>query len=185
MDGFEFREKYIDENDDTIKDVMTNGFEDDGDDDDDDNKKKSGNFKKKIVLIIFITVAVVLVSLAALTGYALYRDDKPPVIVSSHIESDNFDDHTVAKYGSMITLSFTFDKELRKPPMVVIQDKTVDVYGEGKEYYAKYFVQSQGAHNEVVSFSIHDYRDNFNKTGKPVTVTTDLSNVTILGLLDK
>ncbi len=186
MDEKDFKEKYIDDDDHKnevdIKQFMTNGgfdADDDDDDDDDDDKKNSGS-NKKVLFIVLISVAVVLASLAALTFYALYRDDKPPVATSIHIESDNFDDHSVAKRGNMITLTVKFDKDLKKPPKIVIQGKDVDVFGEGNEYSAKYFVESQGKEKEDVSFSIHDYRDQYNKTGKPITITTDLSTVTIL-----
>ena len=185
MDENNFREMYIDEDDHkdepSVKELMTNeGFDDDVDEEEIENEKKSNGFRKKIILVVFITITVILCSLAALSYYAVYRDDKPPVATSVHIESDNFDDHSVAVRGNMITLTVTFDKELTKPPKIIIHDKSVDVFGEGKEYMAKYFVETQKREKEVVSFSIHDYRDRYNKTGKPITITTDLTTVTIL-----
>ena len=188
MDGFDFRDKYVDLNgddqkseEDIQKEILKLRFDDDDDDDPsngDDNDQNKKN-KKKTIGIILITILVVVVSVAALGGFAIYRADKAPAIKSVHIESDNFDNPSLGLYGNMITLSFSFDKELADKPMVVIMNKTVEVYGEGKDYYAKYYVQMQDKVDIPVTFSIHDYRDTFRKTGPPITTTTDGSSVTI------
>ncbi len=142
---------------------------------------KSGK-AKKVIMIVLIIFAVILVGVAAFAGYTVYQNDKPPVATIVHIESDNYNGHGIAEYGNMITLNVTFNKKLAVKPTITIQDKKVEVYGSGKSYYAKYFVQTQSADEEEVHFMIYDYKDEFRKVGSPVTVTTDLSRVTILGL---
>lgn len=136
--------------------------------------------RKRVVLVVAIIMTITLSALAILSGYSLYRNDAPPAIRTVHIESDNFDNHSIAKYGNIITLTFTFSEKIQGTPMVIIQGRTVEVYGEGESFYAKFFVDNQGKEDELVTFSIHDYRDKFYKTGAPVTETTDLSRVTIL-----
>ncbi len=151
----------------------------DQDFDNDTNNTPDEEPKSRIVLIVAIIMTITLSALAVLSGYSLYRNDNPPVIKTVHIESDNFDNHSLAKYGNTITLTFTFNEEIKGIPMVIILDKTVKVTGEGKSFTAKYFVENQGKEDEEVTFSIHNYRDRFYKTGAPVTETTDLSRVTI------
>lgn len=141
--------------------------------------KEKKELDKKGLYVIFIVLAIILSSLAILSGYSLYRNDKAPVIVHVHIESDNFDDHTIARYGNMVTLSFSFNKDLNGLPKVVIQNKEVEVFGNGKEYYAKFFIQDQDYRDMEITFSISEYKDAFYKVGTPVTSTTDGSKVII------
>ena len=144
--------------------------------------KKTSKHRKKNnkVLAIFVIVAVSLAALAILITYSIFQRDPVPSIRSVHIESDNVEDRTVARYGNMITLTFTFNKDLEGLPVVVIRGKEVEVFGEGNSFTAMYFVQEQGMDDELVSFMIKDYMDSFKKTGIPVTATTDGSKVVIL-----
>lgn len=167
-----------DENDVIDKDMFFHGQ---GEIEEREEKVKSGK-AKKVILVIFIVLALILVGAAAFAGYTVYKQDKPPVATIVHIESDNYNGHGIAEYGNMITLNVTFNKKLAVKPTITIQDKKVEVFGSGKSYYAKYFVQTQEAEEQEVHFMIYDYKDDFRKVGSPVTVTTDLSRVTILGL---
>lgn len=146
-----------------------------------DNPVEEDNgLDKKKLLIIFVILAVILSSLAFLVGYTFYRNDPAPKISTVHIESDNFDDHSVAKYGNMVTLTFTFNEEIKGYPKVMIQGKEVEVFGEGREFYAKYFIQDQDYEKEEIHFTISEYKDYFYKVGNPVVSTTDGSKVVIL-----
>lgn len=136
--------------------------------------------KSRIVLIVAIIMTITLVAIAVLAGYSMYRNDNPPSIKTVHIESDNFDNHMIAKYGNTITLTFTFSEEIQGIPKVIIMDRNVEATRQGKTFVAKYFVENQTNEDQIVTFSIHDYRDEYSKTGAPITETTDLSRVTIV-----
>lgn len=145
---------------------------------DEEEKPKPKNSK-----LILIIIGVVLFIAIVAGGLIIYTTNEPPKIYTVHIESDNFDDHTIAKYGNKITLTFSFTENLRKPPRVVINNREVEVFGEHKEYYAKYFVSNQGMEDVVVTFTIEDYEDRLFKKGSPVISTTDNSQVTIKSII--
>ena len=146
----------------------------------DEEEVKSKPKNSKLVLII---IGVVLFIAIVAGGLIIYTTNEPPKIYTVHIESDNFDDHTIAKYGNKITLTFSFTENLRKPPRVIINNREVEVFGEHKEYYAKYFVSNQGMEDVVVTFTIEDYEDRLFKKGSPVISTTDNSQVTIKSII--
>lgn len=145
-----------------------------------DNGETHRKSKSKL-LIIFIVLALAFCGVAGVIVYAVFARDVAPAVRMVHIESDDEKDPTTAKYGNMITLSFEFNKDLDGLPTVIIMGRQVEVFGEGRQYYAKYFVQDQGEEDQVVSFSIQNYKDSFRKGGLPVTNTTDNSKVVIVG----
>ncbi len=137
--------------------------------------------KKKFLIILLIGAALLSLVAIGSVGYLLING-RPPACKSVHIESDNMENQSTAKYGSMITLTFSFNKDIQGTPTVIIQDREVEVYGKGKNFEAKYFVQNPPPNDEVVKFIIKDYKDSFNRKGSPVTTTTDLSRVVILAV---
>lgn len=137
--------------------------------------------KKKLLIVLLIGAALLSLVAIGSVGYLLING-RPPACKTVHIESDNIENQSTAKYGSMITLKFSFNKDIQGKPTVIIQDRQVEVYGKGKDFYAKYFVQNPGTEDEVVKFIIKDYKDSFNRKGSPVTTTTDLSRVVILAV---
>ena len=145
-------------------------------------KDKKDRPKRNKFLFIFLGIAVLLSLVAIGSVGFLVLNASPPKAVLVHIESDNINNQSTAKYGSMITLTFAFDKPISNLPTVIINDREVEVFGKGKNFYAKYFVQNQGTSDLPVNFLIKDYHDNFNRKGSPVTSTTDLSRVTIVAL---
>ena len=196
MNEFDFRNKYIDMDEqeeeideDKLNEIMSLNLEDDFEDPqepkkekkhhDDESSRERKPISKKSLKTIGLIVVVVTISCLVVAGYIWYSTAEGPVAASVHIESDNFDDPREAYYGNQITLSFSFNKELSKEPVVIINKNKVEVSGEGKDYYAKYFVQYQDTQDVVVEFSINDYKDKLGKTGKPITQTTDNSSVTI------
>jgi len=162
--------------------VIVDGVESNPIDNSLDDSKESEK-KPKSNLLILIIIGIVLFVGLVVGGVLIYVNDKPPEIYTVHIESDNFDDHTTAKYGNKITLTFSFTENLRKPPRVVINNREVEVFGEHKEYYAKYFVSNQGMEDVLVTFTIEDYQDRLFKKGPPVITTTDNSQVTIKSII--
>ena len=187
MDGFNFRDKYVDLKDDekTEEDIQDEILKLRLDDDDDDDTPNGGDDnhirkqKKRPLGIIALIFFFFLFLGGAFCAFIVYQSSGTPVATDVHIESNRFDNSSLAYYGDMITLSFSFDRELSNKPTVVIMNKQVEVYGEGKDYYVKYSVQMQDRTDTLVSFSISDYRDRFQKTGPPITTTTDGSSVTI------
>ena len=145
-----------------------------------DNGKTHRKKKNKILMVLLI-VALSCCAVAGVVVYAIFQRDAVPQVRDVHIECDNFDDHSKAKYGNMITLVFSFNKNIENLPTVIIMGRQVEVFGEGNSFYAKYFVEDPGDQDEKVSFTIKDYYDSFHKVGVPVTNTTDGSSVTILG----
>ncbi len=143
-------------------------------------KEKKGIYiEKKYILIFFIILAVVLSSFAILSFYSLFRDSSIPQAIEVHIESDSYEDNTIAKYGNMITLSFSFDQKIKGVPSVTILGKEVEVYGSGKSFHAKYFVQDQDYEDTEVTFSISNYQNAYHKKGRTILETTDGSHVVI------
>lgn len=194
MNEFDFRNKYIDMDDepktdeDKLNEIMELNLDDDFEDPQDSNGKKGFDDesseerkakRKKTFKTIGLIVVVVTISCIVVAGYIWFSSERGPVVTNVHIESDNFDNPREAYYGNMITLSFSFSKKLSKAPIVIINNNKVEVYGEGKDYYAKYFVQYQDNEDIEVDFSINQYRDNLGKTGPAITNTTDGSSVTI------
>ncbi len=186
MNGFDFRDKYVDIDED--KENSTEIIDDDGSleldfdeeigEEDFDTRSKQEKKSNKRGVIIAIGV-VVIISCVFLFGYNLYRSSKIPQIDSVHIESDNPENPSIAKYGNMVTLTFSFKTPLVNKPSVRINDRRVEVYGKGKNYYAKYFVQLQGREEINIAFSIYDYQNTKNKKALPITETTDGSSVVI------
>ena len=142
-------------------------------------KKTKHRKKNSKVLAIFLILAVSMAAIAILVTYSIFQRDSAPSIRTVHIESDNTEDPTIARYGNMITLTFTFNKNIEGLPVVIIRGKEVEVFGGGDSFNAMYFVQEQGMDDELVSFTIRDYVDSFKKSGIPVTSTTDGSKVVI------
>ena len=174
----DFTDEYVDDN--NYYPGMHDDFQVEDETLEEKRERKEGKRKKKLSFIILFFVALILVLVAAFAGYSAYQNDKAPVVTTVHIESDNFDGHGLAVYGNMITLSFSFNKEISNVPTVTIQNKKVEVFGSGKNFYAKYFVQTQTDEDQEVQFMIYDYKDDFQKKGGPVTKTTDSSKVIIL-----
>lgn len=143
-------------------------------------EKKKNHRTKATILVVFVVVALVLIGVAAYSVYNMYIMNRAPMVSTVHIESDNINGHHIAVYGNMITLSFSFNEEISNVPTVTIQNKKVEVFGSGKNFYAKYFVQQQGDVDEEVQFMIYNYQDELKKVGSPITATTDESKVTIL-----
>ena len=140
------------------------------------SKKSSSKKWIFLILILFVLACI----LGVVLGFIIYKQNEAPRVVNVHIESNNMEDPSVAYYANMIKLSFSFQKELANLPSVIIQNKQVKVYGEGKDYYALFFVEDQTDVDQLVTFLIYDYRDIFYKKGANVSFTTDHSTVTIL-----
>ncbi|MBR3211194.1 MAG: hypothetical protein IKF71_04585 [Bacilli bacterium] len=186
MNGFDFRNKYIDVDGDgeadtiiTDEDPLDLDFDDEVIEEEDIKVQTKKEKNRHTILVVLAICIVVIISSVILGGYVVFRSAKAPKIVTVHIESDNFENPSEAKYGNMITLSFSFEEELANIPRAIINNKNVEVYGEGKDFYAKYFVQLQEQKDIDVEFSIHDYRNKYKKTGPPITETTDGSSVVI------
>ena len=138
------------------------------------NERKRSN-RRKILLFLIVALAVS----SAFIFLSVVQNERPPVVRTVHIECDNEENPTVARYGNMITLQFTFVKSIEGVPVVYIRGKQVAVYGEGTSFYAQYFVEVEGDKGEVVTFAIKDYKSPFGKVGEEVTTTTDGSSVMI------
>lgn len=178
MNKFDFRNKYIDIDEDESEHNIENITFDDEVEDDSSRQNKKANDKKTII-IISIICAVVLLSSLAVAGFFFYRSAEGPVIESVHIESDSFENPKEAKYGNIVTLSFSFKKKIANTPIVIINNQNVEVHESGEKFYAKYMVQNQGNEDKKITFSIVDYRNFIRKTGPPVINTTDDSYVVI------
>ena len=133
----------------------------------------------KMILIFFLILLVGFAVFFGIYGYQMYQNDLPPRVSEVSISSNNQEDKTKAVYGDLITLRFTFNKAIHKGPVVIINDKVVDVRRDDEGYYANYFIQDQSDRDVVVEFEIKDYEDIFGKVGKSVVETTDHSSVLI------
>ena len=138
----------------------------------------------KIFLLVFVIFFVLGIFGLGVYGYFLYQKDLPPKVSEVSIFSSN-EDRGKAVYGDKITLRFTFNEKIYKDPVVIINDKKVEVYQDEKGYYSTYFIQDQSAKDVIVEFEIKDYQDIFGKVGKSVSETTDHSSVLIPSYLTK
>ncbi|MFA5172878.1 MAG: YDG domain-containing protein [Candidatus Paceibacterota bacterium] len=110
----------------------------------------------------------------AATQFVITYDSVIPTLSSVSISSNNIN-HSLAKVGDIITLSFTADEEIQNPTVIIASNSITATNSIGNDWTAVYTMQSGDA--EIVSFEIN-FNDLAGNAGTKVTATTDLSSVT-------
>ncbi|MCY6484587.1 VWA domain-containing protein [Clostridium aestuarii] len=101
-------------------------------------------------------------------------DNQPPSATIVTINSNNANEHTLAKVGDKITLTIKTDEDIKKP-IVIIAGKVANVIGNGSDWIATYTMQS-GDKEGIVEFTL-DFEDIEGNKAERVTSSTNNSYV--------
>ncbi len=149
----------------------------------------------KVNLITNIVIIIILLLATIFLFYFLYsnqnkiisffkpidfNDKTPPTLTEVTIKSDNATNSKYAEEANTISLQFKVSEELKKDPIITINNQVVKVHKRSDYYVAYYTILNQTISNTLVSFKISDIQDRNGNSGVDVSNTTDQSSVTIV-----